>query len=150
MGRIFICTLFIFLTFAFSTLAQSPWKVLKQAEKVHGGAKAMQSISSWQKTGTIKRNRDGASGQFASQASKPNLYHENYDIGGFELESGYNGRSGWVRDSRSGLSTLTGDASSDFQAEALYRNSLWLDHKKQKSKIASGGTVAIMAKLRTS
>jgi hypothetical protein len=146
MGRIFICTLFIFLTFAFSTLAQSPWKVLKQAEKVHGGAKAMQSISSWQKTGTIKRNRDGASGQFASQASKPNLYHENYDIGGFELESGYNGRSGWVRDSRSGLSTLTGDASSDFQAEALYRNSLWLDHKKQKSKIASGGTVAIDGK----
>ena len=48
-----------------------------------------------------------------------------------------------MRDSRSGLSTLTGDASIDLQAEAIYRNTLWLELKKQRSKITAGGTSSI-------
>lgn len=131
---------------AASVFAQSPSKILKQAEKALGGSKALQSISSWQRAGTIKRLRDGATGEYTSYAVKPNLYHETFDLGGFEFETGYSSRSGWVRDSRSGLSTLTGDASVDFQAEALYRNTLWLDAKKQKAKIVAAGTQNIDGK----
>ncbi len=138
----YVATLSILL-FTAAVAAQSPAKILKNAEKAMGGTKVLQSMSSMQTTGTIKRVSDGMTGKFSSQSSRPNLYHEVYDLGGFEFESGYNGRSGWVRDSRVGLSTLTGDASLDFQAEALYRNTRWLDYKKQKSKIASGGTANI-------
>ena len=136
-GLVFVCAL------AAAAVAQSPSKVLKQAEKAMGGAKALQSVSSWRRSGTIRRMSDGAAGKYESIAAKPNLYREAYDIAGFEFETGHNGRSSWVRDSRSGLSTLTGDASVDLQAEAVYRNSLWLDLKKQRSKIASGGKSTI-------
>lgn len=123
--------------------AQSPAKILKQAEKALGGAKALQTINSVERTGTIRRLSDGATGRYTSRSSKPNLYSETYDLAGFEYSAGYNGRSGWRRDSRNGLSTLTGDASNDFQAESLFRNSLWLDYKKQKAKIIGAGTAVI-------
>ena len=132
-GLVFICA------FAAAGLAQSPSKILKQAEKAIGGAKALQNVSSWRRTGTIRRVSDGVTGKYESIAAKPNLYREAYDLAGFEFETGHNGRSSWMRDSRSGLSTLTGDASVDLQAEAVYRNSLWLDLKRQRSKIAAGG-----------
>lgn len=123
--------------------AQSPSKVLKQAEKAVGGTRVLQSVNSWRRAGTIKRLSDGATGKYEVRALKPNLYHESYDIDGFEYETGYNGRSSWRRDSRSGLSTLTGDASVDLREEAAFRNWLWLDAKRQKSKIASAGTGTI-------
>jgi hypothetical protein len=126
-----------------SAAAQSSSKVLKQAEKAMGGAKVVRAISSLERTGSIKRLSDGATGKYRSQSSKPNLYSETYDLAGLEYSAGYNGRSGWRRDSRNGLSTLTGDASNDFQAESIFRNSLWLEYKKQKAKIVGAGTAAI-------
>lgn len=137
MGKLYLLLSILVLSVAVS--AQSPSKVLKQAEKAMGGIKALQSVDSIRKTGTIRRVSDGATGRYSMQSSRPGFYHEEYELAGFEFETGYNGRSGWQRDSRSGLSTLTGDTSVDFQAEALYRNTLWLDYKKQKAKIASGG-----------
>jgi hypothetical protein len=136
--RIKFLPLFI-LILSVSALAQSPSKILKQAEKALGGAKAMQAVGSWTKTGKITRLRDGASGRFQMHTTAPNLYHVSYDLDGFETEAGYSGRSGWTRDSRQGLSTLTGDASRDFQAEAVFHNGLWLNYKKDKSKIAPAG-----------
>lgn len=142
-------TLFVIIVFHFiAATAQSPSKVLKQAEKALGGQKAFQSITSVYRTGKITRLRDGAAGSYSSESAKPNLYHESFDIGGFEYERGFNGRSGWVRDSRNGLSTLTGDASVDMQAEAVFRNSVWFDAKAQRSKIASGGTLNIDGRLQ--
>lgn len=126
------------LIFSVSAFAQSPSKILKQAEKALGGAKAFQNARSWTRSGKITRVKDGASGTFSMQTSAPHLYHIRYDIEGFETESGFNGRSGWTRDSRSGLNTLTGDTSRDFQAEAAFRNNLWLNYKKEKSRIAVG------------
>ena len=82
--------------------AQSPAKILKQAEKAMGGSKAMQSTTSWMRNGSIRRVSDGASGRFVMQSMRPNLYNLSFDIGGFEIESGYNGKSGWTRDSRNG------------------------------------------------
>jgi len=63
-----------------------------------------------------------------------------------EVSMGYNGKSAWMRDSRDGLRTLTGDASRDFQTEARYRNARWLDYKKDKSKLAFGGQAQINGK----
>ena len=123
--------------------AQSPAKILKQAEKAMGGGNTIQNITSAERVGIIKRLSDGATGKYSSRSSKPNLYSEAYDLSGFEYSAGYNGRSGWRRDSRSGLSTLVGDASIDFQAESLFRNSFWFDHKKQKSKVMGGGAASL-------
>lgn len=138
--------LLVFFTLSFGVSAQSPSKILKQAEKALGGAKALQAVRSAKKTGTITRISDGVSGSFSMETSQPNLYHSRYEIGGFETESGYNGKSGWQRDSRGGLSTLTGNASLGFQAEAAFRNALWLNYKKEKSKIVSGGKTNIDGK----
>ena len=79
-------------------------------------------------------------------ASSGNLYGGMFDLNGFEVATGYNGKSGWIRDSRNGLRTITGDASKDFQAEVNYRNNRWLNAKNDKSKLISGGTSAINGK----
>jgi len=119
--------------------AQSPSKTLKQANKALGGEKVLQTVRSWQKTGKITRLKDNASGSFEMQTAQPNFYNSSFDLNGFETETGYNGKSGWMRDSRDGLRTLTGEASRDFAAEANFRNARWLDYKKQKAKVTSGG-----------
>ncbi|MCU1290605.1 MAG: hypothetical protein JWN60_2834 [Acidobacteria bacterium] len=138
---------FIFAAFCFQTAqAQSPSKILKLAEKALGGAKNLQSIKSWRKSGTITRLNDGAAGDFSEQASQPNFYNADYDLNGFEYEKGYNGKSGWARDSRDGARTLTGNESRDFQAESVYKNAAWLNYKKEKAKISAGGQADVNGK----
>ncbi|MCU0240467.1 MAG: hypothetical protein MUC29_13590, partial [Pyrinomonadaceae bacterium] len=117
----------IILVFSTSILAQSPSKILSQANKAFGGEKALKSITSWQTVGTIKRMSDGANGKYSAYAGGGNLYGGMFDLNGFEVSTGYNGKSGWIRDSRNGLRTITGDATKDFQAEAGYRNTRWLN-----------------------
>ena len=139
----FIISAVFALGLAAGTLAQSPSKILKQAEKALGGAKAVQAARSVVRTGTIKRLSDGAEGKYLYQSSQPNLLNISYDLAGFETEIGYNGRSAWSRNSRDGLQTLTGKASGDMQAASLFRNNLWLNVKNEKSKLTSGGQATI-------
>ena len=137
--KLFLAVLiFTFVGFA-DVAAQPPGKILKQANQKLGGEKALRAIRSWRKTGVITRLKDGASGAVNWQAAQPNFYNVAFDINGFETETGFNGKSGWSRDSREGLRTLTGEASRDFQAEANYRNARWLNYKKEKSKLVAGG-----------
>src|SRR5258708_10765416 len=131
---------------AAETPAQSPSKVLKQAENALGGRKALQSTRSVSKTGSIRRMSDGATGKITYQISQPNLLNLSYELNGFETEIGYNGRSGWQRNSRDGIQTLTGKASIDITTKAFFRNDLWLKYKDEKSKITSGGTAKIDGK----
>ncbi|HVF30150.1 MAG TPA: hypothetical protein VNA22_04235 [Pyrinomonadaceae bacterium] len=132
----------IVLTIALSTLAtsaQSPAKLLKQAEKAMGGAKALRSVSGWEKEGTVVRMSDEVKGRVVLRTATPNLYAISLAADAFELETGYNGKSAWRLDSKDGLRTLTGDAGIGAHAEAAFRNSYWLDAKKEKFKIVSGG-----------
>ena len=140
--------LLLFFVFALSAsiIAQSPSKILSQANKALGGEKNLKLVKSWQIKGKITRKSDGASGAYQFYAQSPNLYGGIFDLSGFEMAIGYNGKSGWIRDSRNGLKTLTGDAGKDFQAETVYRNSRWLNAKVDKTKISSGGTVNINGK----
>jgi hypothetical protein len=126
---IFLCPAFI--------VAQSPNKILSQANKAFGGEKVLKTVRAWQISGKITRQSDGASGAYQAFAQNPNLYGETFDLNGFESAFGSNGKSGWTRDSKNGLRTLTGAASRDFQAETFYRNSRWLNIKAEKSKISS-------------
>ena len=143
---LFLSILFLTLSSFINVSAQSPGVVLKQANKALGGEKTLLSIKSFRKTGRITRLKDGVSGAFEMQAAAPNFYNTNYDLNGFEIEDGYNGKSGWIRDSRDSLRTLTGEASRDFQAEAAYRNARWLNYKREKSKITSGGKADVNGK----
>jgi len=131
----------VFLLFALSLagFAQSPGKILSQANKALGGEKALKAVRSWEATGKITRQTDGASGKYQANAAAPNFYGGMFDLNGFETAVGYNGKSGWIRDSKNGLRTLTGDASKNFQAETFYRNSRWLNAKADKTKISAGG-----------
>lgn len=131
---------------ALQAAAQSPAKVLKQAEKALGGSKKVRSVRSSVQTGTITRLSDATTGRYLSQTTQPNLLNISYDLAGFEHESGYNGRSGWARNSRDGLRTLTGTDSMAVQASALFRNSLWLNYKQQKARLSSGGTGNVTGK----
>lgn len=135
------------LIFSAGALAQSPNKILSQANKAMGGEKALKAITSWQATGAIKRVSDGASGKYTSYAAGGSLYGGMFDLNGFEVATGYNGKSGWMRDSRDGLRTVTGGAAKDFQAEAAYRNTRWLAAKQDKSKITAAGTTNVGGKL---
>ena len=131
-----ICHLLFAASFSLIVSAQSPDKILKQASKSFGGEKPLKAIKSWQVKGTVTRKSDGESGNYQAVAMLPNLYADTFDLRGLETSVGYNGKSGWFRDSRNGLRTLTGEPSRDFQAEAMYRNSRWLEYKKEKSKLA--------------
>jgi hypothetical protein len=143
----FFYTVTLLFLLALATPAQSLSKILKQAEKALGGAKALSSGRSEVRRGTIKRLSDGSEGKYLLQTTRPNLLNISYDLAGFEAEQGYNGRSGWSRNSRDGLRTLTGGESLDLQAKALFRNGLWLRYKAEKSKISTGGKVVIDGKI---
>jgi hypothetical protein len=132
-----------------SAAAQSPSKILSRASKALGGEKALKAVRSWQLKGKIERLSDGLSGRFESQASGGNLFGMSYEIGGFEYQSGYNGKSGWVRDSRDGLRTLTGDAARDMQAEAQFRNTRWLNAKDEKAKLVLAGPATVRGRAAT-
>lgn len=142
----FINTILFALLFTAAAYCQSPSKILNQAEKALGGKKALQGVRSTTRNGTIKRVSDGTNGRYLIHTSQPNLFKAKYELDGFEIETGYNGRSGWSRNSRDGLQTLTGKASIDHVAMALYRNNLWLRYKDEKSKITAGGTSRINGK----
>ena len=129
-----------------ATPAQSPKKILNKATKALGKKKTIRSINSWRKSGLIIRENDGASGEFLVQATKPGLFNRQFDIRGFENEVGFNGRSGWIRDSREGLRTFTGQQSDDFKAEVDYRIWRWVDYKKLKAKVYGGEATEIDGK----
>ena len=140
--------LLVFLMFALSlsVFAQSPSKILSQANKALGGEKILKTVRWWKSTGKITRKSDGATGKYETEAGGGNLYGGMFDLNGFEYSVGYNGKSGWMRDSRNGLRTLTGDAGKDFQAEAAYRNARWLNAKAEKSKLMAAGTTNVNGK----
>lgn len=129
--------------FSLNAFSQSPDKILKNAVKAMGGEKALRGIKSWQVKGTITDLKTGDGGSYLAAAMQPNYYTGTFDIRGLEVSVGYNGKSGWMRDSRDGLRTMTGLSSRDFQAEANWRNNRWLDYKKDKAKIAFAGTSTI-------
>jgi hypothetical protein len=108
-----------------------------------GGEKALRRVRAWQAKGRITRSGDNASGAYQAAAQLPNLYVNTFDVGGFEISAGFNGKSAWLRDSREGLRTLTGVASRDFQAVAAYRNTRWLDYKKDKWKLTLAGQAEV-------
>ncbi|MEO7658620.1 MAG: hypothetical protein ABIV48_03305 [Pyrinomonadaceae bacterium] len=120
--------------------SQTPSKILAQANRALGGEKALKAVTSWRRTGKITRISDGATGTYTETSAAGDLYSLKYDLNGFEVENGFNGKSGWIRDSKDGLRTMTGDAATDFQAETLYRNTGWLRAKDQKAKLTTGGT----------
>jgi len=122
---------------------QSPSRVFKQAERALGGAKRLSTVKSMARIGTITRMSDGRAGEYRMYSSAPNLLTEFIEIDGYESESGFNGKSVWVRDSRDGLRTLTGSENLDFQAEAGFRASRWRDFNKTKSRVVLRGTTSI-------
>lgn len=136
----------LLLIFSANLFAQTPASILKQAEKAIGAKKNVEKVTSYSKRGLITRLRDGIEGEIRIEAVKPLSYHTFVQIEGFEREAGFNGKSAWTRDSREGLQTLVGDASRDFQAESNFRNNRWLNYKKEKSKIFSGGNVNLNGK----
>jgi hypothetical protein len=138
-----IALILVSTSMSMSAVAQSADKVLKQATKAHGGEKALGRVNSWRAAGTIKRRSDGAQGKYEALATRLDLYTINVEIGGFESSEGFNGKSGWRRDSREGLRTLTGAESIDFRAEAAFRNKRWLDYKKDKAKVTYGGPATL-------
>ena len=138
--------IFLALALSLSVFAQSPSSILKRAEKAMGGAKALQRVRGWSRSGTLTNLKNGTKGRFRSETGQPNLYHTLFDLDGFEIESGYNGKSGWERDSRTGLKTLTGTASLAQQAEAAFRNAYWFNYKKEKSKVMTGGKTLVDGK----
>ncbi|MBX3291384.1 MAG: hypothetical protein KF881_00675 [Acidobacteria bacterium] len=145
----FLLSAALIAAFAFSASAQSASKVIGRANKAMGGEKALKAVSTWRQTGSITRLSDGASGRYEAQASGGNLFGVSYEIAGFEYETGYNGKSGWARDSRSGLRTLTGDAARDMQAEAQYRNTRWLRAKGEKAKLTLAGPAFVRGRAAT-
>ncbi|MEZ5307387.1 MAG: hypothetical protein R2684_09605 [Pyrinomonadaceae bacterium] len=141
--RCFIVLMFAFACLSGGALAQSPSKIVSAATKKLGKKKAINAVRSWTKEGLIVRDSDGASGNIKVQATLPGLYNRAFDIRGFESEVGFNGRSGWSRDSRSGLETMTGVRSDDFKTEADYRAFGFSRSKEFKGKFFSTPSITV-------
>lgn len=139
----FFCTAIFLLALTMTAAAQSPSKILSNANKALGGEKALKAVTSLRTSGRITRVSDGAAGRYAASSASGGLYSSTYDLNGFEVSSGHNGKSGWVRNSRDGLRTLTGDAGRDFQAEAAFRTNRWLRIKDEKSKAVAAGAATV-------
>ncbi|HUF03771.1 MAG TPA: hypothetical protein VMM38_06305 [Aridibacter sp.] len=133
----------IFLFTGAAAAQPDPDDVLDRAEKALGEKDDVRRVDSRIKRGLITRVSDGATGEVLIQASKPDNFNFFFEIRGFETEVGFNGRSAWMRDSREGLRTLTGDRSRDLKAEALYRNWLWTEYKKHKLKITGSESITL-------
>lgn len=129
--------------------AQSADRILNRGVKALGGRAALGRVTAYQMKATITRERDGATGSYRVAVMRPNLFAMITEIDGFESSWGFNGESGWRRDSRDGLRTLTGAESADFRTEALYRNSRWLNYKEEKSKVAPGGAATVAGRAAT-
>jgi hypothetical protein len=142
MIRVVSCFLALLLL-SLAAYSQPPSAVLKAANKALGGEKVLKGIRSASYAGRITRASDGASGAYEFRTSPQALVSERYDLSGFEVAYGYNGKSGWIRDSRDGLRTLTGDAAKNFQAEAVYRNGRWLNAKANKLRITAGPSAMV-------
>ena len=123
--------------------AQSAEQIVKQYIKAIGGERAIKSITSWSQSGTIARRNDQAFGSYRAWAMNPTFYSFSFDVRGIEQRAGFNGKSSWRRDARDGLRTLTGNASDDFQAEALYRNHLLISRKRERAAITYIGPASI-------
>ncbi len=139
----------LLLVLAFVTLsvsAQSAASILKKAEKANGAGKRSATPTSWSRSGSVIDPSTGARGSFTSRVMAPDLYYAGYVLDGIEFESGFNGKSGWERDSRNGLRTLTGNESLLLQAESLYRNTAWRNYKKERSKISFVGRALVDGK----
>jgi hypothetical protein len=130
-------------------VAQSADRVLNRGVKALGGRAALGRVTSYQMKGNITRERDGATGSYRVAVMRPNLFAMITEIDGFESSWGFNGESGWRRDSRDGLRTLTGAESADFRTEALYRNSRWLNYREEKSKVALAGGATVAGRAAT-
>jgi hypothetical protein len=140
------CAVVIAFVLASLAFAQSPSKILKQAEKAMGGSKLLLGVRSLQMKGRVTRLRDQARGSYSLITQRPALINERFDLNGFEIETGFNGRSAWSRNSRDGLQTLTGDESLVLQTAAAFRSSLWLNAKQERSKLVSSGQIEINGK----
>ncbi|HEV7643989.1 MAG TPA: hypothetical protein VGO50_08630 [Pyrinomonadaceae bacterium] len=143
---ILVVLMAILLTLAGNLTAQSPDKILKQAAKALGGEKALRAVQSRTFHGKITGSADNSTGSFRIQSVSPNSYYISYDLNGFETAAGYNGKTAWQRNSRTGARTLTGDIGRDFQAEAAYHSYSWLNYKTEKAKVISGGLKQIDGK----
>jgi len=141
-----IASVFVFTATLETVSAQSPSSLFKKAEKALGGSKRLSSIKSTTRIGRVTRLSDGKSGEYRMEVANPNLFTEYIEIEGFEIQSGFNGKSVWARDSRGGLRTLTGVTSLDFQAEAVFRNSLWRNFGKEKWRAVAAGSTEIGGK----
>jgi hypothetical protein len=126
--------------------AQSADRIVKQAQIAMGGERTVRRVMSWQTKGTITRKSDGATGAYRAATMRPDLFKLAVDIQGFEASEGFNGKSGWRRDSREGLRTMTGVEGAEVQAEADYRNHRWFNRQKEKSKLAYVGQQTVNGK----
>jgi outer membrane lipoprotein-sorting protein len=135
---VFICTLVC----AAAAFGQSADKIINQYQKAVGGVNQLRRIDSTIYTGTVTDSTD-RTGKFIWRFKRPDRMVLEMDLSGFEVNTAYNGRSAWRRDSRDGLRTLTGPDGSLFKTEAVYRNDHFLDYKRNKTQVVSLGPATV-------
>lgn len=146
-AAVIIIAVLVFLIFGKLIIhAQSPNSILKKAAKASGFQKEMRNINSSQIKGKILRLSDNASGTFQAESLQPNLYRETIAFKNIESSRSFNGKSAWMRDSRDGLRTLTGEASEDLKAEAFFRVNRWMRSKEEKTIASGGGKSSLFGK----
>ena len=126
-----------------AAFAQSADKIISQYQKAVGGANQLRKIDSTTYSGTVTSATTGQTGKFVWRFKRPDRMVLEMDLSGFEINTAYNGRSAWRRDSRDGLRTLTGPEASLFKTEAIYRNDHFLDYKKNKAQAVAQGPATV-------
>ena len=139
---------FVFFALTICGAAQSPGKILSAGEQSIGRRESFAKLSNpFQKTGTITRLKDERVQDVIRRRQKRRIFiMSNLTLTALKLKRAITGNQAGGAIRATVCERLTGNASSDFQAETYYRNNLWLNYKKDKSKITTGGKVNINGK----
>src|SRR5947207_13598886 len=109
--------------------AQSADQIIARHLKAIGGANQLRRMENTTYTGTVTNPTTEQSGRFVLRLKRPDRLMTEMELGGFESNAAYNGRSAWRRDSRDGLRTMTAMDGARFKADAIYRNDHFLNYK---------------------
>ena len=133
--------LFVFATLALISIisinGQSPSKILKNAEKALGGQK-IEAIESLYMEGEVSNPEGDSSGKYVMQTAQPDNFNQAWDLNESNMKLDITANP-LGKEIPERCKNFNRRASRDLIAEAGFRNTLWLNYKRNKWKLSSGG-----------
>jgi hypothetical protein len=131
------------LVFVRSCYPQDASKIIDQAVKAAGGAKALSRVQAFSVDGIIQDAGSDKPGTYTLRVKLPNRYYTEVRTDGKTLIEAYNGKSAWHQTESGQFATLLGAQALEIEAAAQYYNARLLALSKKKIGTAMKGPVSL-------